>query len=74
MMTAKIHHKRLVYFYLMVYKICTTLIKEKTSLHSAMSDDKDDKDDEYDSGIFTNWDAQNLHHINQRKGHRFTQT
>ena len=36
-------------------------------------DDKDDKDDEYDSGIFTDRNAQNLRRIKQRKGLCFIQ-
>ena len=39
----------------------------------AQSADKDDKDDEYDSGIFTDRNAQNLRRIKQRKGHCFFQ-
>ena len=39
----------------------------------AQSADKDDKDDEYDSGIFTDRNAQNLRRIKQRKGFCFFQ-
>ncbi len=73
-----IHSKRY-YIHSIVYKnqVCSSCVIDKfliTKQSRNWSDDKDDEDDEYDSGIFTNWDAQNLHHINQRKGHRFTQT
>ena len=32
-----------------------------------LSDDEDDEDDKYDSGIFTDRNAQNLRRIKQRK-------
>ena len=38
-----------------------------------MSDDEDDEVDEYDSRIFTDWNAQNLRRIKQRKGGCFIQ-
>ena len=39
-----------------------------------LSDDEDDEDDKYDSGIFSDRNAQNLRRIKQRKGLCFIQT
>ena len=48
-------------------RICTTLNKESTLLHSEMSADEDDKDDEYDGNTSSDFNAQNLRRIKQRK-------
>ena len=54
-----------------MHKICTTLNKEKQhrfiQANSDDEDDEDDQDDEYDSKVFLDRDAQNLHRIKQRK-------
>ena len=47
--------------------ICTTLNKESTLLHSEMSADEGDKDDEYDGNTSSDFNAQNLRRIKQRK-------
>ena len=68
MMTAKSHHKGLVYFYLMVQNLHHINQRKEHRYTPSMRDDKDDKDDEYDGRIFRDRDAQKLRCIKQRKG------
>ena len=67
-MTAKSHHKGLVYFYLMVQNLHHINQRKEHRYTPSMRDDKDDKDDEYDGRIFRDRDAQKLRCIKQRKG------
>ena len=68
MMTAKSHHRCLVYFYLRVQNLHHINQRKGHRFTQAMSADEDDKDDEYDCRIFTDRNAQNLRRIKQRKG------
>ena len=73
MMTAKSHHKRLVYFYLMVQNLHHINQRKEHRYTPSMRDDKDDEDDKYDSKVFSDGNAQNLRRIKQRKGLCFIQ-